>query len=266
MLMDGWDFFMLFARNSAHSLGLVWPWLLAMACLEWISPGRRLHLPTWVFNALYLTVYLTVSTMVLYPVAQLIAPKLPINFLKFPFEEQGWMALSGLVFLYLLMFDFFFYWFHRAQHRWPVLWRFHRFHHSDCNVSVTSAFRHHWLEELTRYFFLSVPLIMLVDVPHGLQPTVGILIGVVGMFIHWNTSLSLGWLTGVVVGPQYHRIHHSFDPAHIDKNFSVLFPFWDRLFGTQCMPVGNEYPQTGVPEVARPNGWRQLLPWPPKEV
>lgn len=107
---------------------------------------------------------------------------------------------------------------------------------------------------------------MLVDLPARLQPTVGILIGVVGMFIHWNTILSLGWLTGVVVGPQYHRIHHSLVPAHIDKNFSVLFSFWDRLFGTQSMPVGNEYPPTGVPEVVSPNGWRQLLPWPPKEV
>lgn len=46
--------------------------------------------------------------MILYPVTLLIEPKLPTNLLKFDFEEQGWVALSGLVFLYLLMFDFFF--------------------------------------------------------------------------------------------------------------------------------------------------------------
>ena len=141
-----------------------------MELMEWISPGRRLHWPTWVFNALYLTAYLTLATMVLYPMKPLIAPKLPTNLLGFDFEEQELLALSGLVFLYLLMFDFFFYWSHRAQHRWPVLWRFHRFHHADCNISVTSSTRHHWLEESIRYFFVSVPLVMLWIFPINCNP------------------------------------------------------------------------------------------------
>ena len=131
---------------------------------------------------------------------------------------------------------------------------------------MTSATRHHWLEELTRYFLIGAPLVILVGHPESVLPWLGIVIGVACMFIHWNTHLRLGWFTGVVVGPQYHRVHHSFAPAHIDKNFSVLFPFWDHLFRTQLMPFGDEYPATGVPEVRRPNGWRQLLPWPQKDA
>ncbi|MBC7619510.1 MAG: sterol desaturase family protein [Candidatus Saccharibacteria bacterium] len=146
------------------------------------------------------------------------------------------------------------------------MWRYHRFHHADSNIAVASATRHHWLEELTRYFFMSAPLVILVGHPEIALPWLGVVIGVDGMFIHWNTRLRLGGLTGVIVGPQYHRIHHSFAAAHIDKNFSVMFPFWDRLFGTQCMPVGDEFPITGVAEVGSPNGWRLLLPWPTKNA
>jgi sterol desaturase/sphingolipid hydroxylase (fatty acid hydroxylase superfamily) len=264
--MAGWDFFVAFARGAWHAIWLVWPWLLGMAVMEWIIPGRKLHGPTWVFNAVYVPVYLTVAGMVLYPVAQLLAPRLPINLLGLNLEQLGWLGLSALLLFYLMLFDFFYYWFHRAQHTWGFMWRYHRFHHADCNVSVVSATRHHWLEELTRYFFMSAPLIILIGHPEKMLPWLGIVIGVGGMFIHWNTRLRLGWLTPVIVGPQYHRVHHSFAPQHIDKNFAVLFPFWDRVFGTQCLPIGDEFPPTGVPEVRRSNGWRLLLPWPSKNA
>lgn len=264
--MGNRDLIVHFASAALHAIWLVWPWLLAMAVLEWIIPGRRLHFPTWVFNALYVPVYLTVAGLALYPVVQLIAPRLPVNLLGLQFDTLGRLGLAGVVLLYLLLFDFFYYWFHRAQHGWSVMWRYHRFHHADCNVAVTTATRHHWFEEASRYFFMSMPLVILVGHPESVLPWLGVALGVGGMFIHWNTPLRLGRLTGFIVGPQYHRIHHSFAPAHIDKNFSVLFPFWDRLFGTQCMPVGSEFPDTGVTEVQSPNGWRLLLPWPSKNA
>ena len=264
--MPGWDLIVRFAGGAMDSVWMVWPWLFAMVVLEWVMPGKRLDFKTWVFNALYVPVYLTVAALVLYPAVLWISPQLPVNVLGLQFDKVGSLGLAGLILLYLIVFDFFFYWFHRAQHGWAFMWRYHRFHHADCNVAVTTATRHHWVEELNRYFFISVPLVILVGHPQSVLPQLGVALGIGGMFIHWNTPLRLGWFTGIVVGPQYHRIHHSFAPAHIDKNFSVLFPFWDRLFGTQCMPVGREFPDTGVTEVRRPNGWRLLLPWPSKNA
>ena len=266
MTAAGWEFFLAYARGAWHAIWLVWPWLLALVAFELILPGRRLHWPTWVFNALYLPVYLTVAAMALYPVAHFISPWLPVNLLGVSFENLKPWAMAGMVAMYLVMFDFFYYWFHRAQHAWPVMWRLHRFHHADVNVAVASATRHHWLEEATRYFFMSVPLVMLVGHPEVFLPWLGIVIGVDGLFSHWNTRLRMGPLTRVIVGPQYHRVHHSIDPAHIDKNFSVMFPFWDWLFGTQCLPKGDEFPETGVVGLLSPNGWRLVLPWPAKNA
>ena len=37
------------------------------------------------------------------------------------------------------------------------------------------------------------------------------------------------WL---IITPSNHRVHHGSDEKYIDKNFGVLFTFWDRLFGT----------------------------------
>ena len=162
MTTAGWEFFMAYARGAWHAIWLVWPWLLALVSFELIFPGRRLHWPTWVFNALYLPVYLTVAAMALYPIAHFVSPWLPVNLLGVNFENLKPWSKAGMVAMYLVMFDFFYYWFHRAQHAWPFMWRLHRFHHADVNVSVASATRHHWLEEATRYFFMSVPLVMLV--------------------------------------------------------------------------------------------------------
>lgn len=49
-----------------------------------------------------------------------------------------YVALVPLAFLLLLTFDFFYYWFHRAQHEWPWLWQVHKLHHSDRALNVTS--------------------------------------------------------------------------------------------------------------------------------
>jgi sterol desaturase/sphingolipid hydroxylase (fatty acid hydroxylase superfamily) len=59
--------------------------------------------------------------------------------------------------------------------------------------------------------------------------------------------LQVGRASLLFCSPQVHRIHHSCLPQHFDKNFSVVFPLWDVLFGTYYSPVRNEFPPTGVP-------------------
>jgi sterol desaturase/sphingolipid hydroxylase (fatty acid hydroxylase superfamily) len=63
--------------------------------------------------------------------------------------------------------------------------------------------------------------------------------------IHANVRTNFGPLGLVFVSPQYHRIHHSIEFRHRDKNFGVITTIWDRLFGT-IYPARDEYPQTGV--------------------
>jgi sterol desaturase/sphingolipid hydroxylase (fatty acid hydroxylase superfamily) len=251
-----------------HFQGALWAirvvamFLVPMLVAELLRPGRRLHGPTVAFNLLYAPVYLTIAGMLLEPMWAASAPWLPANLLGWSVSHAPPWQAALLVLAYLACFDFFYYWFHRMQHRWPLMWRYHRFHHADSNVSVSSATRHHWLEEALRFFVMSVPLLLLFGSPERTLPWMGILIGVLGLFIHWNAPLRLGPLVHVVVGPQYHRLHHSVEPRHWDRNFAVMFPLWDRLFGTQVLPQGKEFPVTGLDDAPRSNALALLAPLP----
>jgi sterol desaturase/sphingolipid hydroxylase (fatty acid hydroxylase superfamily) len=70
-------------------------------------------------------------------------------------------------------------------------------------------------------------------------------------FVHSNAKINLGWLGWVVVSPQFHRVHHSVDPAHADKNFAGVFSIFDYLFGT-AHPSRDAYPETGIDDVRFP--------------
>jgi sterol desaturase/sphingolipid hydroxylase (fatty acid hydroxylase superfamily) len=78
----------------------------------------------------------------------------------------------------------------------------------------------------------------------------GVFLGVWGYVIHMNFRLYLGPLATVLGGPQGHRIHHSLEPQHVNKNFAAFFPVWDILFGTFHRPRRGEYPRTGVANIS----------------
>ena len=63
---------------------------------------------------------------------------------------------------------------------------------------------------------------------------------------HTNVRAGYGFFSLFITGPQYHRIHHSNHPEHIDKNFAQLFPLWDVIFGTAWRPKAGEFPATGL--------------------
>lgn len=170
-------------------------------------------------------------------------------------EGFGWQIAQG--FLFALVFDFFYYWFHRAQHMLPWLWVQHRLHHSERSLNVTSGNRHHWLEEPMRVFLIFLPMGVLFDLPPSSIAWFWSTLLLWGFFIHLNLRLPLGPLTPVFAGPQLHRIHHSVERQHQDRNFAAFFPIWDILFGTYWAPRKGEYPATGLHDGEDLNGfWR----------
>jgi len=64
---------------------------------------------------------------------------------------------------------------------------------------------------------------------------------------HANLRTNYGPLKHILVTPQSHRIHHSREPEHVDKNFGLFLTIWDRLFGTLHANY-EEYPETGIQE------------------
>jgi len=159
---------------------------------------------------------------------------------------------------YLCMYDFFYYWLHRAQHAYPWLWATHRLHHTETNLNVTSTLRLHWLEELFKLAVVILPMLVLFDGPPA---AVGLFAGAIRFwlfFIHMNARISFGPLSWVMTSPAAHRIHHSIEHRDRDRNFAALFPVWDVVFGTYLRPRPGEWPRTGVEGIAETTLWNAM--------
>ena len=164
--------------------------------------------------------------------------------------------------LYLLLFDFIDYALHRAQHRFDWWWALHAVHHSQRQMTMWSDNRNHVLDDLIRdTVFVGVALGV------GIAPSqfvaVVALTQLVESLSHANVRLSFGpWLSRVLVGPQYHRLHHRIGLGHESAgpgtlgghNFAVLFPVWDLLFGTARFD--GRYEATGIRDQLEAEGAR----------
>jgi len=165
--------------------------------------------------------------------------------ISLPIPQNVW-TYTLVAILYFLVTDFFYYWFHRWQHTTAFLWEQHKFHHSETSLNVTSSRRVHWLEDPLLIVFLGIPMGLLFEF-NGLALGILAFIEILWLqFIHLNLRLNLRSLSSVVTGPQYHRIHHSFQTEHLDKNFAAFFPIWDIIFGTYYHPQRDEFPATGL--------------------
>jgi len=147
--------------------------------------------------------------------------------------------------VFALVWDLWQYWIHRWQHTSPILWESHKLHHSDTDISSSTQGRHHLLNYVLNLVCYA-PILLLFGgfAPHAVGAF--LMFRLWGFVNHANLRISFGPLTSVIAGPQWHRIHHSTQPEHLDKNFATFFPFIDRLFGTYYKPARNEYPPTGL--------------------
>lgn len=164
------------------------------------------------------------------------------------------VLLQGVVIFFSACFmgDFWYYWWHRAQHTVPFLWEMHKPHHSDENLNATTIYRSHFLEPAGQALFKGLSIGLLFDItaaPESILAAVagGLLLGLWDYFIHANVRIdALHKLLPFFSIPQFHWIHHSRLPRHQDKNFSIWLPMFDVLFGTYYRPQVDEYPPTGL--------------------
>lgn len=133
--------------------------------------------------------------------------------------------------LFLDMGDYFY---HRLTHRWKPLWSYHRVHHSDHEMDVTTGYRFHPFESLGQ---LGTQIITSFIIGYGIETIVVYYTVYIPLVIVQHTNLkfpnwlenSLGYLFST---PNFHRVHHSYPRSFTDSNYGDLFSIWDRLFGT----------------------------------
>jgi sterol desaturase/sphingolipid hydroxylase (fatty acid hydroxylase superfamily) len=157
----------------------------------------------------------------------------------------GWPVLAQVAFL-VVTHDLYIYWFHRMQHRFPLLWRIHEAHHATADVDWLSGARSHALEILVNQTVEFAPILLL-----GAAPEVALIKGTVsalwGMYIHSNIDVRSGRLQWFVNGPEMHRWHHAIE-IRDGVNFATKFALWDWLFGTARALDGRKPSGFGIVE------------------
>ena len=158
-----------------------------------------------------------------------------------------WTGWTGLVFD-LLVLDFWIYWWHRANHIVPLLWRFHEIHHLDENLDSTSAVRFHFGEVLlSSVVRAAVIFILAVPMPSVIVFETVLLLAVI--FHHSNLRLPSAFertLSMIIVTPSIHWIHHHAKRADTDSSYSTGLSIWDRLFGSSSSTVRSASLPIGV--------------------
>jgi sterol desaturase/sphingolipid hydroxylase (fatty acid hydroxylase superfamily) len=134
----------------------------------------------------------------------------------------------------VLGLDFSFYVGHVAMHKTPGFWRFHRVHHSDPAVDVTTTIRQHPGEGVIRYAFMAAAAILLGASP-GAFAVYRAWSALHGLLEHANIRVPrrLDRLVSLVFStPNMHKVHHSRDAAETDTNYGNILAVFDRLFST----------------------------------
>jgi sterol desaturase/sphingolipid hydroxylase (fatty acid hydroxylase superfamily) len=152
-------------------------------------------------------------------------------------------------FIDILLLDLWLYWWHRANHEVPFLWRFHEVHHRDRHLDATSALRFHF-GELFLSAFVRAAVIIALAVPLQTVLVFETLVMVAAIFHHANWRIPAGFeraLARVIITPSRHWVHHHRVRRDTDSTYGTIFSFWDPLFRTssatprtQLMPIGVE--------------------------
>ena len=209
--------------------------IIVIALAEWAvprrAPGETLTV-RWV-NNFALTIVDSIVLRVVFPVATITWAVVC--------AERGWGLLNSvewprpLVWLIAIgALDLALYGQHRLLHAVPILWRIHRTHHSDIDYDFTTGARFHPIESVYTTL-VQFGAITLIGAPAA-SVFVAQVLSLLATFVeHGNVRIPRAVeaaLRTVFVTPDMHRIHHSQVGRESRSNFSNLFSWWDRLFGT----------------------------------
>jgi sterol desaturase/sphingolipid hydroxylase (fatty acid hydroxylase superfamily) len=132
-----------------------------------------------------------------------------------------------------VLFDFAVYVWHVLGHKFELLWRLHKVHHSDKNFHVTTGLRFHVFDQLLEVLFKGACAALI-----GVGSGVVVICEVIRMFFvlfhHANITFpGEKLLSYVIITPSLHRVHHSTRRSEHDSNYGIVLAIWDRIFGTR---------------------------------
>lgn len=164
---------------------------------------------------------------------------IPVTLVSFANSYQSFGLLHQIslpfwlkVVVSVVLLDGIIYWQHRLFHQVPLLWRFHRMHHSDVAMGTTTAVRFHPVELLLSYC-LKIACLIIVGVDAFSIVVFEIMLNGSSLWNHSNIKIPR-WLDSMIrtlfVTPDMHRVHHSVHRHEHNSNYGFCLSFWDRLF------------------------------------
>jgi sterol desaturase/sphingolipid hydroxylase (fatty acid hydroxylase superfamily) len=185
-----------------------------------LRQSYRANIELFVFNSVLMSLLSVPSLLVL---AEKFADKGLLNYIPNPI----WKAVLSFLAIDLLLYVL-----HKASHRFDCLWVFHKVHHNDPYLNVSTAFRIHFLEILI-INAMKAMLIIALGIKGSLLFANEMIITFFTMMHHANISFrGEKFLGRAIITPYLHRVHHSTQRNEHDRNFGTVLSIWDRLFGT----------------------------------
>ena len=209
--------------------------LLLMAIAEALAPKKKRTMPRlmrWLTNF----GIVVVDSIVL----RLLMPVLAVGAAAWAIKNStGLLNLVSLpqwleIVLAVVILDMLIYAQHVASHKIPLLWKFHKVHHADRDIDVTTGARFHPFEII---FSMLYKLLCVVLLGPAVVAVIlfELMLNASAMFNHANLSLPKkvdGLMRKLVVTPDFHRVHHSIIHKETDSNYGFFLSVWDQIFGT----------------------------------
>jgi alkylglycerol monooxygenase len=175
--------------------------------------------------------------------------------ISYPFlvRNLAFTQINNTLIVYVIAFfalDFAGYWVHRLQHVTNFFWNGHIVHHSSEEFNLACALRQS-ISAVVKIFAIFLLPAALLGVPHEVIAVVAPLHLFAQFWYHTQHIGRMGFLEKIIVTPSHHRVHHAINKEYIDKNYSQIFIFWDKLFGTFQQELPDVPPVYGITRPVR---------------
>lgn len=156
--------------------------------------------------------------------------------------------LKNSFILSFLVLDLFIYSWHYINHRFNFFWKFHKVHHFDQELDVSTAFRFHFMELFLSAIFRT-SLAIVVGLNFKAIIAFEIMVTTLAMFHHANIKIPFKVelkVQKIIVTPRMHELHHSKIASEYNSNFGTIFSLWDKLFRTESSIFENQSTTIGL--------------------
>jgi len=245
-----------FSLENAVSIAVVGGGLLFFTAWEMIAPLRKMLEPklrhvirNLTVGGISLAILTLLQAPVLIPVVEW-TTRHRIGLLNRVTMPEPLATIAAIVFL-----DYTLWWWHRANHQVPFLWRFHLPHHVDLDLDASTALRFHFGELTLSIAYRAMQILLIGTSVFQLWLWQTILFASI-LFHHSNARLPLGFerlLVRFIVTPRMHGIHHSDRLNETNSNWSSLLSAWDYIHGTMVLEVPQGEITIGVPAYEDPS-------------